>query len=281
MLRHPRHREACPIAVPRTDTDPGSIQTARGNSERAPASSPRRSSAARWRGPVSSATTSAAVAARAAASATGPTTPPRPAARAATSSSGSRRWGDHCAFTTCGTPLHHCCSRRAQVSTLCSSSFDTAIRRPPCGCTRTCSRTTGPKKNPAFLRGSSGGADGTRTRGLRRDRPTNDKWKEAMKPETVDTAEVLPAGDPKQGDPDGPFRGSLATPLLLSPSTLDPQGHASLLSVKQVAVLLHVCTRTVYQLVDRKEIPHFRIGSIIRFRMDELENWMVSTGRRP
>ena len=27
------------------------------------------------------------------------------------------------------------------------------------------------KKNPAFLRGSSGGADGTRTRGLRRDRP--------------------------------------------------------------------------------------------------------------
>jgi len=80
--------------------------------------------------------------ARAAASATAPTTPPRPAARAAASSSGSRRSGDHCAFTTCGTPLHHCSSRRAQISTLCSSSFDTAIRRQPCGSTRTCSRTT-------------------------------------------------------------------------------------------------------------------------------------------
>jgi excisionase family DNA binding protein len=41
-------------------------------------------------------------------------------------------------------------------------------------------------------------------------------------------------------------------------------GRDRLLSVRQVAERLGVCTRTIYELIDRGELPHIRISNAIR-----------------
>lgn len=44
------------------------------------------------------------------------------------------------------------------------------------------------------------------------------------------------------------------------------------LTVKEVAQYLGMKTSTVYTLVP--EIPHYRIGNLIRFRKDDVDAWM-------
>ncbi|WP_433943510.1 helix-turn-helix domain-containing protein [Paenibacillus sp. SN-8-1] len=47
------------------------------------------------------------------------------------------------------------------------------------------------------------------------------------------------------------------------------------LTVAETAGKLKVSTSTVYDLVRKKQIPHFRIGQKIFFRSDALDNWIM------
>ena len=53
---------------------------------------------------------------------------------------------------------------------------------------------------------------------------------------------------------------------------------AVLLSVRQVAYLLGVCTATVYRLCERGELAHVRVSHSIRIGVDEL---IVHLDRHP
>jgi excisionase family DNA binding protein len=55
-------------------------------------------------------------------------------------------------------------------------------------------------------------------------------------------------------------------------------GADRVLSVRQVAEKLGVCTRTVYQLVGRGELPHVRITNAIRVAPTDLAEFLA--GRR-
>jgi excisionase family DNA binding protein len=62
---------------------------------------------------------------------------------------------------------------------------------------------------------------------------------------------------------------SLAATLLLgssldTPVALVDARMQSLLTVRQVAKLLGVCSATVYRLCGRGELPHFRVLNVIR-----------------
>ena len=55
-----------------------------------------------------------------------------------------------------------------------------------------------------------------------------------------------------------------------------PEVHESekFLTVFEVASLLSVKPSTVYQWVSLGEIPHYRLGRIVRFRRKDLEAWV-------
>lgn len=48
------------------------------------------------------------------------------------------------------------------------------------------------------------------------------------------------------------------------------------LTVAEAAGKLKVSTSTIYDLVRKKQIPHFRIGQKIFFRVDALDNWITT-----
>lgn len=52
-------------------------------------------------------------------------------------------------------------------------------------------------------------------------------------------------------------------------------------SVAQVAALLHVGSSTVRRLIDRGELPAYRIGAVIRVRADDLTAYMHAAQVRP
>ena len=45
-------------------------------------------------------------------------------------------------------------------------------------------------------------------------------------------------------------------------------------SVKTAARFLGVSASLVYAWVERKQIPHYRLGRAIRFKLSELEAWL-------
>jgi excisionase family DNA binding protein len=65
------------------------------------------------------------------------------------------------------------------------------------------------------------------------------------------------------------FAGS----LLDSPASVDEalRSVGKLLTVRQVAKLLGVCSATVYKLCNRGELPHFRILNAIRVDLPEVK----------
>jgi excisionase family DNA binding protein len=46
------------------------------------------------------------------------------------------------------------------------------------------------------------------------------------------------------------------------------------LTVKELAFYLMCNSKTIYNLVENEEIPYFRIGRSIRFRLNQIEDWM-------
>jgi len=52
-----------------------------------------------------------------------------------------------------------------------------------------------------------------------------------------------------------------------------------LLTIKDLARLLRVCTATVYKLVERCHIPHFRVLNSIRFRRGDVTRFIKGDRR--
>ncbi|HNY69990.1 MAG TPA: helix-turn-helix domain-containing protein [Syntrophorhabdus sp.] len=65
----------------------------------------------------------------------------------------------------------------------------------------------------------------------------------------------------------------MATTISPSGSTIAP-GHPILLSVPELSVYLNIKPKTLYAKAEAGEIPHYRIGRIIRFRLDEIDAWL-------
>ena len=57
---------------------------------------------------------------------------------------------------------------------------------------------------------------------------------------------------------------------------LDLRGTA--MTVDEVATLLNVSPRHIYQLVKDGKMPHFKIGGVVRLNPDEVKAWL--DGRR-
>lgn len=49
-----------------------------------------------------------------------------------------------------------------------------------------------------------------------------------------------------------------------------------LLTIKEASTFLNIKEKTLYSLAAKKEIPHYRIGKIIRFNQSELDTWLQS-----
>ena len=53
-----------------------------------------------------------------------------------------------------------------------------------------------------------------------------------------------------------------------------PVDMSQIMTLREVAEMLHVHYTTIYRLVHRGELPCFRVGSDWRFMRSELERWM-------
>jgi excisionase family DNA binding protein len=52
---------------------------------------------------------------------------------------------------------------------------------------------------------------------------------------------------------------------------MDPD---DVMTVSDLCVYLKIHLSTVYRMVTRGQLPHFRIGDNIRFRKQEIDQWM-------
>jgi excisionase family DNA binding protein len=52
-------------------------------------------------------------------------------------------------------------------------------------------------------------------------------------------------------------------------------------TVEDIALHFGVSERTVRRWLTETDIPHFRVGGIIRFRVDEVAEWMRATKPEP
>jgi excisionase family DNA binding protein len=53
------------------------------------------------------------------------------------------------------------------------------------------------------------------------------------------------------------------------------------ISIDELADYLKVKKRTAYYLVETMQIPHYRIGRLIRFKLSEIEAWMETKKHEP
>ncbi len=47
-----------------------------------------------------------------------------------------------------------------------------------------------------------------------------------------------------------------------------------LLTISDISKYLNIKTKTLYAKVEAGEIPHYRIGRLVRFRLDEIDAWL-------
>jgi excisionase family DNA binding protein len=61
----------------------------------------------------------------------------------------------------------------------------------------------------------------------------------------------------------------------------DPVGrHKSYLTIGDVSEMLQFSPRTVWRLIGGGDFPHHRIGRTVRFREEEIEEWLEKQNRR-
>lgn len=53
-----------------------------------------------------------------------------------------------------------------------------------------------------------------------------------------------------------------------------------MLTVKQVSELTQVKEKTIYQWVEMRQIPHYKLNGAIRFNYDVILEWMNSCARQ-
>lgn len=59
--------------------------------------------------------------------------------------------------------------------------------------------------------------------------------------------------------------------------------HPEILTLEEVAEYLRVHTSTIYRLIKKEELPHFRVGRDHRFSLKSIDEWRINggTGVRP
>ncbi|HEX3036843.1 MAG TPA: helix-turn-helix domain-containing protein [Thermodesulfobacteriota bacterium] len=53
------------------------------------------------------------------------------------------------------------------------------------------------------------------------------------------------------------------------------------IGIDELATHLKVKKRTVYYLAQSRQIPHYRVGRLIRFKLSEIEEWMKTKKYEP
>lgn len=55
------------------------------------------------------------------------------------------------------------------------------------------------------------------------------------------------------------------------------------LTVEQLATLLHCSKKTLYKMIQRGTLPHFRVGTMVRLDPEVTAHWLRSrrAGKRP
>ena len=53
-------------------------------------------------------------------------------------------------------------------------------------------------------------------------------------------------------------------------------GSDSLMNIRELAVYLNMKQSTIYALVERRQIPHIRIGKLVRFNLQQVNTWLAS-----
>ncbi len=89
-------------------------------------------------------------------------------------------------------------------------------------------------------------------------------------------------GKPEPGSSDGVAEnGYVETPFgapVVRELPADPGPHERLMTVREVASRLGVCTALVYKLCQRNELRPLRIGGALRFHRDAVESFLASRG---
>ena len=63
----------------------------------------------------------------------------------------------------------------------------------------------------------------------------------------------------------------------MNPNRIVPdEGNIIYVSIKTISDFLTVKEKTIYKLVETGQIPHYRIGKLIRFKIEEVSAWMNS-----
>jgi excisionase family DNA binding protein len=53
------------------------------------------------------------------------------------------------------------------------------------------------------------------------------------------------------------------------------------LSVKELGEYLHIKPATLYGKTEAGEVPHYKVGRLIRFKQDDIDEWMEKHRREP
>ena len=53
--------------------------------------------------------------------------------------------------------------------------------------------------------------------------------------------------------------------------------HKSFLTPDDMATLFSISRKTVYRLVDRRLVPFYKIGGVLRFRKEDIEEYLNTT----